>query len=111
MAVRVIVELAHHWQLALITVAGGLVLGFAFVAVYYLAVPVRLCLAADEKGRARVLEGELGRLKRLGDAAAVSEEHGLPMTRELRAEAELRTLLLRLALRRAQAGRRFREES
>lgn len=101
-----IAALAHHWQLALIAAVVGLVLGIVFVVVCYLVVPVRLRLAADPAERARVLEGELGRLKRLEDAAAVLEEHGLAGAEELRAEAELRTLLLRREGNLAETGRR-----
>lgn len=96
-----IVTLAHHWQLALIAATVGLALGVALVAISYLATPMRLRLAAEEKSWTRVLEGKLTRLRRLGDAAAVYEEHGRsPEAEELWAEIEFQTLLLARAMRR-----------
>ena len=92
------VALAHHWQLALSGAVIGLALGVAFVAVCYLTPIVRLRLAADPTEQAQLLHRELARLQRLGNAGAVYEEHGLAGARELREEAEFRTLLLLLGV-------------
>lgn len=97
--------LAQHWQPMLAAAAAGLVLGVAFVAVSCLAPLTRLRLAADLAKRERVLQEEMGRLRRLGDAAAVLEEHGRAGAGDLRAEAELRALLLRRVPHPTRAGR------
>jgi hypothetical protein len=100
----VTVLLAHHRELLLAAAVVGLALGAVSVAVYCLATPVRLRLATDPQVRAHLLRRELARLRRLGDEAAVLEEHGLAGAGELRGEAGLRYMLLRLALWRPGAG-------
>lgn len=99
--------LAQHWQPMLAAAAAGLMLGVAFVAISCLAPLIRLRPTADPAKRARVLREEVRRLRRLGDAAAVLEEHGrTPEAKGLRAEAEVRALLL---LRATWARRRVLE--
>ncbi len=96
-----IVTLAHHWQIMLVAAVVGLVLGAAFVTARYLTPVVRLRLAANPTERTRLLHRELARLRRLGDAAAVYEEHGRSLEAvELWAEIEFQTLLLARAMRR-----------
>lgn len=97
--------LAQHWQPMLAATAAGLLLGVAFVAVSCLTPLIRLRLAANPAKRAHVLREEMGRLRQLGDAAAVLEEHGRAGTGDLRAEAELRVLILRRVLHLMRAGR------
>lgn len=75
-----------HWQLMLTAVAVGLALGLAVVAVSCLQTPLRLRLSASPSERVRLLRREFARVQQLGDAAAVSQEHGLPGARELYAE-------------------------
>lgn len=102
--------LAQHWQLMLAAAAIGLLLGVALVAVSYLAPLVRLCLATSVSDQACILKGEIERLRQVGDAAAVLEEHDHSEARGLRAEAEVRALLLLLAPCHAWAWGRSRED-
>ena len=110
---RAVLSASMNWQLMLTAAVAGVALGICALAALYGAPLVRLRLAADEEGRARVLEVELERLRRLGDAAAVLGEHGRSQeAEEARSEIEFQTLLLAWAVTREDrlsAPRRARE--
>lgn len=91
-----------NWGISLGAATAGFLIGMSILSASYLGPLARLHLAPDPAARRRVLEGEAGRLRRLGDAAAVLEEHGRPEAGDLHAEIDLRVSLLALSKRQAE---------
>src|SRR5215218_2277217 len=83
---------AQHWGLALGAAALGVALALAYLLCDYLIVPALRLRMARRRGPGAVgafVEGEMRRLRRLENTAAVYGEHGHPDAAALREEAEL----------------------